>query len=96
MAGLAVNAQAGIERATVSREVLQQDLPWLEQIGRPRNQHRLPAVLTIDEVQQTRALPDAGNPVFGLFERWLYGTGIRIMVGARLRVQEQIAGSKAL
>jgi site-specific recombinase XerD len=70
------------------REVLQQDLPWLEQIGRPRSQHRLPVVLTTREVQQTLALLDAGDPVFGLIGRLLYGAGMRIMQGARLRVKD--------
>ena len=61
------------------REVLQIDLPWRNEIGRPRTQHRIPVVLTVPEVQQTLALLDAGHLVHGLLARLLYGTGMRIM-----------------
>ncbi len=70
------------------KEVLQIDLPWLQQIGRPKPQYRLPVVLTAHEVQQTLTLMETGNPVFGLFAKLLYGTGMRIMEAARLRVKD--------
>ena len=70
------------------KEVLGQDLPWMQEIGRPRAQTRLPVVLTVPEVQQTLALLDAAQPVHGLFARLLYGTGMRIMEAARLRVKD--------
>lgn len=70
------------------KEVLGQDLPWMQQIGRPRTQTRLPVVLTVPEVRQTLELLDAAQPVQGLFARLLYGTGMRVMEAARLRVKD--------
>lgn len=51
------------------KEVLGQDLPWMQEIGRPRAQTRLPVVLTVPEVLQTLVLLDAAQPVHGLFAR---------------------------
>jgi len=70
------------------REVLQQDVAWMQEIGRPRGHTRLPVVLTVPEVQRTLALLDAKQPVYGLVARLLYGTGMRIMEAARLRVKD--------
>ncbi len=70
------------------KEVLAQDLPWMTEMGRPRGHTRLPVVLTLPEVLQTLALLDAAQPVHGLFARLLYGTGMRIMEAARLRVKD--------
>lgn len=70
------------------KEVLKIELPWLQEIGRPKEQQRLPAVLTKLEVQHTLSLLDAVNPVFGLFAKLLYGTGMRIMEAARLRIKD--------
>ncbi|MBC3936702.1 integron integrase [Undibacterium sp. CY7W] len=70
------------------KEVLKIELPWLQEIGRPKEQQRLPTVLTKSEVQQTLNLLDAVNPVFGLFAKLLYGTGMRIMEAARLRIKD--------
>jgi integron integrase len=70
------------------KEVLQIDLPWLQQIGHPKTARRLPVVLTTHEVRQTLALLDAGNPLYGLFGKLLYGTGMRIMEAARLRIKD--------
>jgi site-specific recombinase XerD len=36
-------------------EVLKVDLPWMQEIGRPKPTQRLPCVLTVDEVQRTLA-----------------------------------------
>ncbi len=70
------------------KEVLQTELPWMQQIGRPKAQQRLPVVLTVLEVQRLLSLLDAMNPEFGLFAKLLYGTGMRIMEAARLRVKD--------
>lgn len=70
------------------KEVLKIELPWLQEIGRPKEQKRLPAVLTKLEVRQTMNLLDAMNPIFGLFAKLLYGTGMRIMEAARLRIKD--------
>lgn len=67
------------------QKVLAQDLPWMSEIGRPKERLRLPVVLTHDEVARVlEKLPD-GHQLMG---RLLYGTGMRIMEGVRLRVKD--------
>lgn len=67
------------------REVLGIDLPWLSNIGRPQQTKRIPSVLTKDEVAGLLAQMD-GTPA--LLARLLYGTGMRLMEGIRLRVKD--------
>lgn len=65
------------------KEVLSQELPWLQEIGRPTPTRRIPSVLTREEVGSMLALMDG---VTGLLARLLYGTGMRHMEGLSLRV----------
>ena len=68
------------------REVLKIDLPfWLNEIGRPQVDRRLPVVLTMDEVQRMLA---ALTGVNHLLTALLYGTGMRIPRRLRLRVKD--------
>ncbi len=67
------------------REVLGIKLPWLEDIGRPQQKRRIPSVLTKDEVAGLLAHMD-GLPA--LIAKLLYGTGMRLMEGMRLRVKD--------
>jgi integron integrase len=72
--------------------VLRQNLPWMGEIGRPRSERRLPVVLSQDEVAQVLAGLDerqleTGAPL-GLMGRLLYGTGMRLLEGLRLRVKD--------
>ena len=67
------------------REVLKMDLPWMAEVGRPRAVRRLPVVLTTDELQRTLAGLDGGAL---LLAQLLYGTGMRVMEGLRLRVKD--------
>ena len=67
------------------REVLGVDLPWLDNIGRPQQAKRIPSVLTKDEVAALFAQMD-GIPA--LLAQLLYGTGMRLMEGLRLRVKD--------
>ena len=39
-------------------EVLKIDLPWLQEIGRPKSAQRSPVVLTVDEVRRTLTAMD--------------------------------------
>jgi integrase len=66
------------------RKVLRQALPWMDEIGRPQPQRRLPAVLTHDEVASVLA---AVEPAHRLFAELLYGTGMRLMEGLRATVR---------
>ena len=67
------------------REVLGVDLPWLDGVQRPRTPKRIPSVLTVAEVAVVlAALP----PDMALLARLLYGTGMRLMEGMRLRIKD--------
>jgi integron integrase len=67
------------------REVLAVNLPWLQDIQRPTRPRRIPTVLTRDEVAALLAGVD--GPV-ALVASLLYGTGMRLMEGLRLRVKD--------
>ncbi len=70
------------------RRLLGIDLPWLEEIGRPRIKRRLPVVLSIDQVLALlRAFPDE-PPELLLVAQLLYGTGMRITEALRLRIKD--------
>ncbi len=68
------------------REVLGVDMPWLQELGRPVPKKRIPVVLTQFEVQTL--LARMGDGVTGLLARLLYGTGMRLLEGIRLRVKD--------
>jgi len=67
------------------RYVLQQDLPWLDDIVRARRPKQLPVVLTRDEV---RAVISRMEGAARLMATLLYGSGLRLLECARLRVQD--------
>ncbi len=67
------------------REVLDIRLPWLDDIGRPHSKKRIPSVLTRDEVAGLLAQMQGET---ALLARLLYGTGMRLMEGIRLRVKD--------
>jgi Phage integrase, N-terminal SAM-like domain/Phage integrase family len=67
------------------RDVLGTDLPWLDEIVRARRPTRLPVVLTRDEVRAViRQLH--GPP--RLMAILMYGSGLRVLECARLRVKD--------
>ena len=70
------------------RDVLRVDLPWLNEIGRPQTPRRLPEVLTVDEVRRTLSALVSQAPEHALFAQLLYGTGMRILEGLRLRTKD--------
>ena len=65
--------------------VLKVHLPWLEEIVAARSPRRLPVVLTASEV---RLLLDQMSGSVGLVASVLYGTGMRLTEGLRLRVKD--------
>lgn len=67
------------------RDVLDIELPWLENITRAKRPQRLPTVLSRRE---TIAILDQMEGTIGLFARLLYGTGMRLSEGLRLRVKD--------
>ena len=76
------------------QKVLGQRVPWMDEIGRPQRQARLPVVLSQDEVARVlaalgpRRADDEAAAVHQRFARLLYGTGMRLMEGLRLRVKD--------
>jgi integron integrase len=67
------------------RVVLQFDLPWLDEIVAAKEKRRLPVVLTHGEV---RSLLHELSGTMGLVAALLYGTGMRLLEGLRLRVKD--------
>lgn len=67
------------------KQVLEVDLPWLDNIVRCKKPARLPTVLSIDEVD---ALLAQVSGVHGLMIRLAYGSGLRLMECLRLRVKD--------
>lgn len=69
------------------KTALQIDLPWVDGIVRAKQGQYLPTVLTREEVARLwQQIPHANRR--GLVLRLLYGTGMRLMEGLRLRVQD--------
>ena len=66
--------------------VVHTKLPWLEEIGRPRQGRRLPVVLTQKEVQSVFKQLDSVEQL--TFAKLLYGTGLRISEALHLRVKD--------
>jgi integron integrase len=67
------------------REVLKQEIGWLQQVERAKKPARLPVVLSRDEVHKIFAhLHGTTRLMAGL----LYGSGLRLMECTRLRVKD--------
>ena len=82
---VATHKQALSALVFLYQKVLGTDLPWLAEIGRPKSRVRLPVVLSHDEVGRVLMALDAEHRLLG---QLLYGTGMRIMEGIRLRVKD--------
>jgi len=67
------------------REVLGVKLPWLNQVVRAKRPRRLPTVLGREEAARLLAAMDGRS---WLIASLLYGTGMRLMEGLRLRVKD--------
>ena len=67
------------------REVLQKELPWMDGMVRAKRPARVPVVLTEGEV---RALLGQLDGTRWLAPSLLYGTGMRLLEGLRLRVKD--------
>lgn len=67
------------------REVLDIELPWMADVVRAKRPRRLPTVLSEDEVARLLAQMDGRA---WLVASLLYGTGMRLLEGLRLRVQD--------
>lgn len=68
------------------RDVLEIELPWLDDFSPAKRPQRLPVVLSREEVQTM--LDNVERPLHALVLRLLYGTGMRLMECIRLRVKD--------
>ena len=67
------------------RQVLGVDLPWLQNIGRPRGPIRIPVVLSREEVAR---LLGCFEERFWLIAALLYGSGLRLSECVSLRIKD--------
>jgi integron integrase len=67
------------------REVLQQEVPWLDDLVYAKRPHHVPVVLTRDEV---RSILTEIHGVPRLMAVLLYGAGLRLLECAQLRVKD--------
>jgi integron integrase len=67
------------------RNVLEMDLPWLDDVVRAKRPRRLPVVLTRAEVH---ALMERMDGMHALTARLMYGTGLRLTECLALRVKD--------
>lgn len=75
------------------REVLRQELPWMDDITRAKKPKRLPVVLTQEEVRSVLAHLQGDA---WLMASLLYGAGLRLMECLRLRVKDVDFGYRQL
>ena len=67
------------------KQVLHVDLPWLGEVVHAKQRRRLPVVLT---QRETRQLLDAMSGAKWIVASLLYGSGLRLAEGLRLRVKD--------
>ncbi|MBI3450635.1 MAG: integron integrase [Acidobacteria bacterium] len=67
------------------RDVLDIELGWITDVVRAKTPHRLPVVLTRDEVRRVLAQLDGPAKLMSML---LYGSGLRLLECARLRVKD--------
>lgn len=65
------------------REVLRQELPWIDDIERAKRPPKLPVVFT---PEQARAVLGQMRGKAGLMAQLLYGSGLRLIECTRLRI----------
>lgn len=68
------------------QKVLQVDIPWVDNIVNAKQSQRLPCVLSQAEIARLWEHLEPGP--HGLLLKLLYGTGMRLMEGLRLRVKD--------
>jgi integron integrase len=69
------------------RQVLDIELPWLENVTRASRPKRLPVVLSVTEVRSLLAHLDGTS---WLIANLLYGSGLRLMEAHRLRIKDLV------
>lgn len=67
------------------KQVLEQELGWMDDIVRAKRRERIPEVLSVPQVQSLLTHLDG---TYRLMAQLLYGTGMRLMEAVRLRVMD--------
>ncbi len=67
------------------KKVLNKELDWIDDVVRAKVSRRLPVVLS---QRQVRMILDSMTGINALIAKLLYGTGMRLMEGVRLRVKD--------
>lgn len=67
------------------REVFGVDLPWVDNVVRPKRHRRVPTVLSVQEVSRVLARLEGDNHLMACL---LYGSGLRLMEAIRLRIKD--------
>jgi len=67
------------------KEVLERDLPWMEDVVRAKRPTRIPVVLTAQETARVLAHLGGRNKLMASI---LYGSGLRLMEAVRLRIKD--------
>jgi integrase len=67
------------------KKTLNIDIPWIDGINRPQKPARRPTVLTLQELELVFSQMEG---IYALIARLLYGTGMRLMECAQLRVKD--------
>jgi integron integrase len=75
------------------QQALAIDIGWVDGIVLAKQPQRLPTVLSVEE---TAAVLAATSGTAGLFLKLLYGTGLRLMEGLRLRVKDIDFGQRQI
>lgn len=75
------------------RQVLEIELPWMQDIGRPKTPARIPVVLSRDEVARLLA---AMEPQFVSIAALLYGAGLRLNECLCLRIKDVDFGRQVI
>jgi integron integrase len=81
----ATQAQALAALLFLYKRVLNVNLPWIDNVVRAHRPKRLPTVLSQPEAQQVIAHLDGVHWLIGAL---LYGSGLRLLEGLRLRVKD--------
>ena len=70
------------------QKVLNQVVPWMDEVGRPQQHQRVPVVFSPEEVTRLLGAFQTTAPPYPLLAELLYGTGLRLMEALRLRVKD--------
>ena len=75
------------------RSVLEEPLPWMDELVRAQRRERVPVVMTAEEVQAILGLLHGTTKLIAML---LYGSGLRLLEALRLRVKDVDFGRRQI